>query len=78
MFIFFISLVSDFLAVRFSVSSGCVRRRSVSSYASILVLSEFYVSLLKVYVSLVIFFEASYIFNLYYKCYVFTMLLILL
>ena len=35
---FFIYLVSDFLAVRFSVSSGCVRRRSVSTYASILVL----------------------------------------
>ena len=35
---FFISLVSDFLAVRFSVSSGCVRRRSVSTYAAILVL----------------------------------------
>ena len=37
---FFISLVSDFLPVRFSVSSGCVRRRSVSTYASILVLLE--------------------------------------
>ena len=36
--LFFISLVSDFLAVRFSVSSGCARRRSVSSYAAILVL----------------------------------------
>ena len=36
--LFFISLVSDFLAVRFSVSSGCVRRRSVSTYATILVL----------------------------------------
>ena len=36
---FFISLVSDFLAVRFSVSSGCARRRSVSTYAAILVLS---------------------------------------
>ena len=35
--LFFISLVSDFLAVRFSVSSGCVRRRSVSTYAAILV-----------------------------------------
>ena len=35
---FFIYLVSDFLAVRFSVSSGCVRRRSVSTYAAILVL----------------------------------------
>ena len=34
----FISLVSDFLAVRFSVSSGCARRRSVSTYAAILVL----------------------------------------
>ena len=35
----FIYLVSDFLAVRFSVSSGCARRRSVSTYATILVLS---------------------------------------
>ena len=36
--LFFISLVSDFLAVGFSVSSGCVRRRSVSTYTAILVL----------------------------------------
>ena len=36
--LFFISLVSDVLAVRFSVSSGCARRRSVSTYAAILVL----------------------------------------
>ena len=36
--LFFISLVSDFLAVGFSVSSGCARRRSVSAYAAILVL----------------------------------------
>ena len=36
--LFFISLVSDFLAVRFSVSSGCARRCSVSTYAAILVL----------------------------------------
>ena len=35
--LFFISLVSDFLAVPFSVSSGCARRRSVSTYAAILV-----------------------------------------
>ena len=35
---FFIYLVSDFLVVRFSVSSGCARRRSVSTYAAILVL----------------------------------------
>ena len=40
--LFFMSLVSDFLAVRFSVSSGCARRRSVSTYAAILVLSSFY------------------------------------
>ena len=33
----FIYLVSDFLAVRFSVSSGCARRRSVSIYTAILV-----------------------------------------
>ena len=37
---FFIYLVSDFLAVRFSVSSGCARRRSVSTYAAILVLNN--------------------------------------
>ena len=36
--LFFIYLVSDFLAIRFSVSSGCARRRSVSTYAAILVL----------------------------------------
>ena len=35
---FFIYLVSDFLAIRFSVSSGCARRLSVSTYAAILVL----------------------------------------
>ena len=35
--LFFISLVSDFLAVRYSVSSGCARRRSLSTYAAILV-----------------------------------------
>ena len=37
--LFFISLVSDFLAIRFSVSSGCARRRSVSTYAAILVIN---------------------------------------
>ena len=37
---FFIYLVSDFLAIRFSVSSGCVRRRSVSTYVTILVLLD--------------------------------------
>ena len=36
--LFFIYLVSDFLAFRFSVSSGFARRRSVSTYAAILVL----------------------------------------
>ena len=40
--LFFISLVSDFLAVGFSVSSGCARRRSVSTYAAILVLLLFF------------------------------------
>ena len=39
--LFFISLVLDFLAVPFSVSSGCARRRSVSTYAAILVLLTF-------------------------------------
>ena len=38
--LFFISLVLDFLAVRFSVCSGCARRRSVSTYATILVLPK--------------------------------------
>ena len=37
-YLFCISLVLVPLAVRFSVSSGCVRRRSVSTYAAILVL----------------------------------------
>ena len=37
---FFIYLVSDFLDVRYSVRSGCVRRRSVSTYVAILVLSQ--------------------------------------
>ena len=36
--LFFISLVLDFLAIPFSVSSGCARRHSVSTYAAILVL----------------------------------------
>ena len=36
--LFFTSLVSDLLAVRFSVSSGCARRHSVSTYSAILVL----------------------------------------
>ena len=36
--LFCISLVLDPLAVRFSVRSGCARRRSVSTYAAILVL----------------------------------------
>ena len=38
--LFFISLVPDVLAVQFSVSSGCARRRSVSTYAAILVLLD--------------------------------------
>ena len=37
---FFISSMSDFLAIRFSVSAGCVRRRSVSTYTAILVLQK--------------------------------------
>ena len=36
--LFFISLGSDLLAVGFSVSSGCARRCSVSTYTTILVL----------------------------------------
>ena len=39
--LFSIFLVLVPLAVRFSVSSGCARRRSVSTYAAILVLQEF-------------------------------------
>ena len=42
--LFFISLVSDPLAVQFSVSSGCARRRSVSTYTAILVLRNIYIS----------------------------------
>ena len=38
--LFFISSVLDFLAIQFSLSSGCARRHSVSTYASILVLHE--------------------------------------
>ena len=50
---FFIYLVSDFLAVRFSVSSGCVRRRSVSTYASILAGSPLLFHIvLKIYVNI--------------------------
>ena len=41
-YLFFISLVSDFLAVGFSVSSGCARRHSVSTYAAILVLKKLF------------------------------------
>ena len=41
-YFFFISLVSDFLAIRFSVISGCERRCSVSTYAAILVLLKFH------------------------------------
>ena len=40
--LFFISLVLDPLAIRFSVSSGCARRRSVSTYAAILVLLPYF------------------------------------
>ena len=43
--LFFISLVSDPLAFRFSVSSGCARRRSVSTYTAILVLQQEYISM---------------------------------
>ena len=50
--LFFISLVSDFLAVRFSVSPGCVRRRSVSTYAAILVLIRNFLSSLCLYLVL--------------------------
>ena len=39
--LFSISLVLVPPAVRFSVSSGCARRRSVSTYAAILVLPPF-------------------------------------
>ena len=46
--LFFISLVSVPLAVRFSVSSGCARRRSVSTYAAILVPRPVHVSFIVV------------------------------
>ena len=46
--LFFISLVSDPLAVRFSVSSGCARGCSVSTYATILVFhSIFFILIFK-------------------------------
>ena len=45
---FFIYLVSGFLAIQFSVSSGCARRRSVSTYAAILILPTYHY--LKLYV----------------------------
>ena len=38
--LFFIYLVLDFLAIRFFVSSGCGRRRSVSTYIAILFLNR--------------------------------------
>ena len=44
--LFFISLVSDPLTVGFSVSSGCARRRSVSTYAAILVLRYIFIAIL--------------------------------
>ena len=49
--LFFISLVSDFLAIRFSVSSGCARRRSVSTYAAILGLNAVLLMLSVLHVS---------------------------
>ena len=45
--LFSIFLVLVPLAVRFSVSSGCARRRSVSTYAAILVLSKGVLSSIK-------------------------------
>ena len=42
---FFIYLVLDFLAVGFSVSSGCARRRSVSTYTAILVLLNYFLKM---------------------------------
>ena len=41
--LFFYFLGVDFLAVRFSVSSGCARRCSVSTYAAILVLLHLFI-----------------------------------
>ena len=51
--LFFVSLISDFLAVRFPVCSGCVRRCSVSMYAAILVSST--IILIKILAYLVVF-----------------------
>ena len=45
----------DFLAVRFSVSSGCARRRSVSTYAAILVLIAFVLKSVSFGLSIVLF-----------------------
>ena len=52
--LFFISLVLDFLAIWFSVSSGCARRRSVSTYAAILVLSSDCNLLIKFYYTIIL------------------------
>ena len=46
--LFLIYLVSDFLAVRFSVSYGCARRCSVSTYATILVLHAYFFFMLHI------------------------------
>ena len=43
--LFFYFLGVGFLAIQFSVSSGCARRCSVSTYATILVLSTFLFSI---------------------------------
>ena len=52
--LFFISVMLDFLAIRFSVSSCCARRPSVSTYATILVLPIlfFFLSLLLLFLLL--------------------------
>ena len=59
----FIYLVSDFLAVRFSVSSGCARRHSVSTYAAILVLSNLtFIYILLLHQTIIYF--SSYVFEI--------------
>ena len=68
--LFCISLVLDPLAVRFSVSPGCARRRSVSTYATILVLPE-----CLFFISLVVRFPCSSIFCQFWLVFVFKLLL---
>ena len=61
--LFFIYLVSDFLAIRFSVSSGCARRRSVYTYTAILVLLPFHLNFNYVVLTCVFLFLSFFYFS---------------